>query len=130
MCFITVSDGSGEVEAVVFPDLFAVRGSRLHEDSILLINGKISLKDDSVTVICGSIFAENELSRMTENMKLCIKADSADVPIETVSALCGRYSGSTEICFYLTDVRKVIKPKSGLSVAVNQESYREFSEVF
>ena len=130
MCFITVSDGSGEVEAVVFPDLFAVSGSRLHEDSILLINGKISLKDDSVTVICGSIFAENELSRMTENMKLCIKADSADVPIEAVSALCGRYSGSTEICFYLTDVRKVIKPKSGLSVAVNQESYRAFSDVF
>ena len=44
MCFLEVSDGTGEIEAVVFPDLFAVSGAKLTEGGVLLISGKISVK--------------------------------------------------------------------------------------
>lgn len=131
MCFITGADDSGEIEAVVFPDLFAVSSARLSCDSTLIINGKISVKDDSVTVICGSIFNENEFEKMTDHMKLCVKTDSHNifVPPE-LSDLCGRFSGYTEICFYLTDLKKFVLPKNRLSLKICRDSCNELSKIY
>lgn len=130
MSFITVSDGSGELEAVVFPDLYELNAAKLREDSILFLNGKISLKDESVTVICGSIFAESELSRMVENMKLCVKADSSAVPLAEMTEVCSRYQGETEVCFFLADAKKIVRPRNKLSITINQESFKALTEHF
>ena len=130
MSFITVSDGSGELEAVVFPDLYELNAAKLREDSILFLNGKISLKDESVTVICGSIFAESELSRMVENMKLCVKADSSAVPLAEMTEVCSRYQGETEVCFFLADAKKIVRPRNKLSITINHESFKALTEHF
>ena len=63
MCFLSLADETGEIEAVVFPDLYSVTAARLTEDNILLITGKISVKDESITVICSSIAEESEFGR-------------------------------------------------------------------
>ncbi|MBQ6211468.1 MAG: DNA polymerase III subunit alpha, partial [Ruminococcus sp.] len=104
MAFITASDSSGETECVVFPDLYAMSGPKLKEGSILLITGKISVKDDSVTVVCGSIVSEKELPRFVSNMKLCIKTPSDRDILPEVSRICGQFRGETRVCFYLTDM--------------------------
>jgi DNA polymerase-3 subunit alpha len=131
MCFLTVEDETGEMDAVVFPDLFSISASRLRDEETLIINGRISLKDESVSIICGSIFSEDEFIKLTEKMKLCIKttAPQASVPKELLK-LCREFSGYTEVCFYLTDMRKFISPKEKLSLRICRELYEKLSEIY
>lgn len=129
MCFITLADETGELEAVVFPDLFALSGSRLSDENILYIKGRVSLKDESVTVVCGSITAEQEFAHMTDNRRLCIKTDSKSVPIEQIAEICREFAGNTQVCFYFEDVKKTVRPKEPLSIAVNERSCRALKAV-
>src|SRR5690625_1087269 len=41
MAFLTVGDESGEMEAVIFPDLYRHKHHLLQEESLVLITGKI-----------------------------------------------------------------------------------------
>ena len=77
MAFLTLDDGRGEADVVIFPDLFMMTASKLNTDDIVYVNGKISKKDESVSVICGNITAEEEFDHMIEHMQLCIKIQSA-----------------------------------------------------
>lgn len=131
MCFLNVSDDSGEIEAVVFPNLFSVNSSRLYEDNILIINGKVSIKDDSVTVICGSIFEESDFEKMSEYLRLCIKTSSDKIFLpEKLNDLCIKFMGFTEICFFLTDLKKIVMPKNKLFIRINSDSYSELLKIY
>ncbi|MCR5110122.1 MAG: DNA polymerase III subunit alpha [Ruminococcus sp.] len=131
MCFLDLSDNSGTLEAVVFPDLYAVSNAKLLEGSVLLISGRVSVKDDRVTIICGSIVSEFEFERMTENMKLCIKttSDKAVIPPELLR-ICSENKGNTAVCFYLTDARKTVLPKNRLSLKISAVSVGELKKLY
>ncbi len=131
MCFMTVSDGTGELECVIFPDLFALIGAKLNEDSIILVTGRISVKDDRITVICSSIAAENEFDHVISNMKLCIKTTSDKAAVSREFAeFCGRYGGNTAVCYYLADLRKTVMPKNKLSLNMNKQVFFELNKMF
>lgn len=129
MCFLSLADDTGEVDAVVFPDLYAVAGLRINEEDIVYVNGRISVKDDSVSVICENITSEHDFQKMTENMHLCIKSVSDSVPIGEITEICGNYSGNTELCFYFTDTKKFVRPVKRLYVNLNKSSYGKFIEI-
>lgn len=131
MCFVTFSDETGEIEGVVFPDLFMISGNKLVPDGIVLVNGKISVKDDKLTVICGAITADTEFERCISNMKLCIKAYSKDALFsDEFNAFCSRNSGNTVICLYLTDLKKTVIPRSKLSVKISKEFSEELKKFY
>ncbi|MCR4863463.1 MAG: DNA polymerase III subunit alpha [Ruminococcus sp.] len=131
MCFLTLADDTGEADAVVFPDLFAVYGAQLVQDAVFVINGRISVKDESISVVCTSAVPEAEFVSQAAMMKLCIKttSDKASVTPE-LAELCRKYSGTTQVCFYLADLKKTVSPKSRLSLAVTPESFDELSCIF
>jgi DNA polymerase-3 subunit alpha len=131
MCFLTLADDTGEIDALVFPDLYSAAASILNEDSIVLAGGEISVKDDRLSVICGSLTDEASFSRIIGNMKLCIKttAKNASVPPELVR-ICEKYSGTTAVCFYLTDLKKTVMPKKQLTLSVTPQSATELMQIF
>ena len=131
MCFVSFADETGETEGVVFPDVYMISGSKLGADSIVVINGKISVKDDRITVICGVITAESEFERAVSNMKLCIKTTSKDTVLKPeLIDICERYKGDTQICCYLADIKKTVVPRAKLSVKLTKESYEELKKYF
>lgn len=131
MCFVSFADETGEIEGVVFPDLYMISGSKLGADSIVVINGKISVKDDRITVICGVITAESEFERAVSNMKLCIKTTSKDTVLKPeLIDICERYKGDTQICCYLADIKKTVVPRAKLSMKLTKESYEELKKHF
>jgi DNA polymerase-3 subunit alpha len=131
MCFLTVADETGEIDAVVFPDLYAVFAAKLVQDSILYISGSISVKDESVSIICETIIAGEDISRVAGNMKLCIKVDSVNEIISSeLKRVCDEYRGNTEICFYLTDQKKMLLPKNKLYIEVSEASYKALCSCF
>ena len=131
MCFLSIADDTGEIRAVVFPELFAICANKLNDDSVLLISGKISVTDETVTVICGSVTAETEFARLTANMKLCIKTVSSGAAVSSeLMKICQENKGTTPVCFYLTDLKKTVLPKNKLSLDINSDSYNELLKLF
>lgn len=131
MCFADAIDGTGLTECVVFPEVYALNSAKFAEGSIVLISGKLSVKDDRTTVICTSVASEQEFDHLAANMKLCIKTTSPKAAIpEKLTELCRRYCGSTEICFYLTDMKKTVKPRISLSIHITPESAEELSAFY
>ncbi len=131
MCFATFADETGEIEAVVFPDLYLISGNKLKNDAIVIINGRISVKDERISVICGAVTAETEFERMLSNMKLCFKMTSKE-PLLTpeLMDICTRYAGDTAVCCYLTDIRKTVAPRAKLSLKLTKNSYEELKKHF
>lgn len=132
MAFLEISDGTGTIEAVIFPELFSRKSGVVRQDEILLVSAKISVKDDSISLICGDISGENEFSGIMADMKLCIKIKSPELENteKTVRKLCGNFSGKTQVVFYLTDLRKMISPKLRLSLEISARSYEELRKIF
>ncbi|MBR5165619.1 MAG: DNA polymerase III subunit alpha [Ruminococcus sp.] len=130
MCFLTLSDDTGELEAVVFPDLFSAAGSSLTEGSIHYISGRVSQKDDSYSLICESIVPEDGFAAMVGRMRLCIKVHSDESPMDRLAGICAKYRGETEVCFYLTDVKKTVRPRQPLTVSITADSFAELAEAF
>ena len=130
MCFLTLSDDTGELEAVVFPDLFSAAGSSLTEGSIHYISGRVSQKDDSYSLICESIVPEDGFAAMVGRMRLCIKVRSDESPMDRLAGICAKYRGETEVCFYLTDVKKTVSPRQPLTVSITADSFAELAEAF
>lgn len=129
MCFLNAADESGDIDIVVFPDLYAITGSRTDPENILYIKGNVSVKDENVSVIATSVTAEQEFQRFAENHTLCIKTPSDSVPMRELAEICRKYSGNTEICFYFTDVRKTVRPKNRLSVNLCRQSADELKKI-
>lgn len=131
MCFMTLYDGTGEIDAVVFPDLWNSVYGKLAANGILLAEGRISLKNGDISLICSSVRAEDEIADIAGECRLCVKIKSSELSdITRIRQLCGRYPGNTPVCFYLTDLKKTVSPKKSLSVSVGSEMYRELLEIY
>lgn len=129
MCFLTLEDSTGEIEAVVFPDLFELTGAKLLEETVLYVRGKVSIKDESITIICGNIASEREFDRLSGAMQLCIKVSSDSVPLAEINKLAAAHKGNTEVCFYFTDMKKMVRPKNTIKVKADRKLYDELIKI-
>ena len=130
MAFLTFSDESGEIEAVIFPDLYMISMSKLKEDAVVILKGKVSQKDDSKSIICEALYSTSEFKQLTASMNFCVKIRSDDMQTANkIIDICGKYSGQTKVCFYLEDKKKYIAPKNKISVDISNSFYKEISDV-
>ncbi len=130
MCFVTAEDAGGAMEIVVFPRLYAISAQRLHPDSILYINGRISKKDDEVTLLAESIREQEDFPLMLRQMQLCLKlAQNSLSVLNEIEQLCMQFPGETEIILYLTDRKKYMLPKSRLRAEITEPFYRKICEL-
>ncbi|MDE6781022.1 MAG: DNA polymerase III subunit alpha, partial [Ruminococcus sp.] len=118
MCFMELADDTGSIDAVVFPELFGKVSGSLRDGGIILAGGRISAKDDGISLICGSVTDERDFPEMLSKMKLCIKMTSAELENNPMPALCEKFKGNTRVAFYLTDLKKMLSPRNRLSVDI------------
>ena len=122
MCFMTCEDVTGEMDCIIFPQLFAAVKSKLTADRILYISGKLNHKEESVSLLCESILNEQELQKKLDYGKLCCKLASWErEKMQQVTELMQAYPGKHALCFYLTDLKKMIAPRSQTAVSLSDE---------
>ena len=130
MCFLELSDGTGNINAIVFPELFSKVSGNLKEGNIIFVNGRMSVKDDDISLICTSMTDETFFTQMISQMKLCLKITSAELPNNYMPEICKKFSGNTKVVFYLTDVKKMLSPRNRLSVNICMESVAEIRKKY
>ena len=128
MCFVSVEDISGVIECVVFPKVLSAYGKNLKDGWIVYITGTISLKENSKTILADSIFSEDEFMTMIKRKRLCINTTSEKIA-ELSANLNFSGSGNTQVCYYLSDVKKIISSKTNNRIELDNESYKKLCSI-
>ena len=130
MCFLTLEDTSGVLNAVMFPGVYHLSQNRLRKDAILYLTGEISFRDGKPSLVCQAARTEEELPAMLKNMQLCIKISSNEFSLaQKLIKICQKFPGETELIFYQTDTRVYTRLKSGLQLQISEASYLELKQI-
>ena len=114
MCFITVEDIGASIECIVFSKLYADRVMHLQAGNVIVINGRLSLREEKEpTIICESIEPNpyNTLKHETKEKKqrkgIFLRIESRNSSVK--SKLDGIFefnTGATDLYYYYTDCKK------------------------
>ena len=130
MCFLTLEDLSGALDAVVFPSLFAEAGASLLEDRVLYLTGKLTEKDSTRSLLCNSVTVVDGPDMLLSGKRFCMKLSSTDqTQQQALLQLCRCHGGSMPVCFYLTDLRRYVAPKQLSGITLDAQLYRAILEI-
>lgn len=63
-------------------------------------------------------------------MQLCIKISHEEkLLLRKIAEICEKFSGKTEVIFYLTETGNYILPKKKISVAITENLYQALCEM-
>ncbi|MFT4415154.1 DNA polymerase III subunit alpha [Fredinandcohnia humi] len=127
MAFITISDETGDLEAVAFPKTYTQYGRLLRNEAILLVKGKIENRNNQVQLLIQSV---EQLPEKIEAMKanteqtLYVRFEElhqTDRIFTELKDLLKQFPGSTAVVVYYEDKHKTIKLQEELWVSPTSE---------
>ncbi len=120
MCFATVEDLSGTMDVILFPKVLDNTDANLLENDVVIIKGKVSLKDDSATMIAENVWDINSeqaksmlLEKKQKGRGLYIRFKNKNVQgLGDVRRILEEYTGDIPVYFYFSDEKqKLLAPK-------------------
>lgn len=139
MAFVTLEDTYGSVEVIVFPKNLAENPALFVEGNIILLRGRVSMREDEDTkIVCESVErcpAENSVpdEPKTEKKKvkgLFLRFDNAQSPqIECCRKLLAIFDGNVPLFYYFSDVKKYSRNPIGIGIDVNPVLLRELRKI-
>ena len=123
MAFVSIEDVTGQIEAVIFPKLYAQCGYMLIKDTAVAVFGTVSVKDDYVSILANKIImleennANNQAPLRSSGIKkqtLYLKLDDVETPTyRNAHVLLKQYPGDVPVVFYSAR-RKTYVRENGL----------------
>ena len=121
MAFCGVEDLFGNIEMIVFPKNFIMYGNLLSVGSIVLVDGKISVKDEEVKLLAEKITVApktvevkiesdnqkttKDTAKQKKGLFLRISAQNRE-EIEAIKNLLSIFEGKTPVYLFFTDTKK------------------------
>lgn len=140
MAFVKAEDRFGEIELVVFPNIYEKFAVHLSEGRVLLIRGALNFKEnEEPKLIVDSI----DRARTNEEAKnyvpsadrsalpfkpaaLYLRIDDLNSPLyERARRVLDIFDGTTPVIFYLTASKRKVKAPSSMWVSLNEVMVRE-----
>ncbi|WP_040207665.1 DNA polymerase III subunit alpha [Neobacillus jeddahensis] len=114
MAFLTVSDASGEIEAVVFPTVYKRVQPLLRQGNFVLLEGKLEERDGKLQFIIQQVVEIEEWlkskSKKAAVLFLKIPANLMDEKLlQKINQLLKENSGGTGVVLHYEETRKTIK---------------------
>ncbi len=107
IAFITLQDKTGDIEVVVFSNLYNLNINKLNKNNIIILKATLSLNDSSfLKVVCDQILDANEFFNNRDiNKKLYLKINNNN--IEDIINLLNQFPGYNKIYIYYSDTKKI-----------------------
>ncbi|MBR0350708.1 MAG: DNA polymerase III subunit alpha [Clostridia bacterium] len=125
MAFVTIEDLYGQAEVLVFENTYLKAGNTLVEDNIVMVEGRLSIReDDSSTIIASSI------KEFTEEKKKMLIIDITDLAEEQKEKLRGAiryFNGERNNMPISVKINDEIKPCG--AIYCNEEILKVFEEI-
>ena len=142
MAFLNFEDMTGSIEVIVFPKTLIEKPTMFHEGNILLLHGKVSMREDEDTkVVCeavepcpSSVPAEAAKAPTQEKKKaargLFLRFDTASSPqIEYCRKLLNIFDGAVPLYYYFADTKEYKRNPIGQNIDVNDVLLRELRKI-
>jgi len=102
-CFLTVEDMYGAVEVAVFNKLYERVGHKLSTDTVIIVQGKVSVREDEdAKIIAADLLTYEEIPReTTETRTLWVKVPkNKPIPPSHITDVLATYRGTTQVMIY------------------------------
>lgn len=142
MAFLNFEDMTGSIEVIVFPKTLIEKPTMFHEGNILLLHGRVSMREDEDTkVVCeavepcpSSVPAEAAKATTQEKKKaargLFLRFDTASSPqIEYCRKLLNIFDGAVPLYYYFADTKEYKRNPIGQNIDVNDVLLRELRKI-
>lgn len=131
MAFVKMSDSSGDLDGVIFPDAFRRYGVLCQEGEILLISGKVERRKENLQFIIETIQSPKEI-QLPKKQTLFIK-----IPTEIheqhvlyqLHAIFQKYPGKTVVVLHYEATMQTIKVSKKNWVNPSQECLQEIQNL-
>ncbi len=150
MAFVRAEDMTGSCEVILFPKVLENASSRLQEDTVVAIQGRINTKDDEIKILADRILLPEEAKEKIQNQKseetglkknakdglnfqsvskIFLRFDTKGSKIEKRAlALIRIFPGQTPCYFYYRDTEKLFG-SAELGIALTPTIYKELSDL-
>ena len=134
MAFFTISDQTGEMEAVVFPNVLKKMAVFLQKGNILVIEGKIEERQGKIQFIVqnGQGIKEAIQSIPTNKSKLYLKIPIEKETVESLQNLkeiIRKYPGTISVILYYESTKKSIYLEKPLLINPSEQCLEELIKV-
>ncbi len=134
MAFVTVEDVHGSYEIIAFSDCYQKRRKKLQQDQIVVVAGKVTVKDGGdVKIIADEVYTiEEAVQMLARKVHLTIRPDIfSESGLDRLKETIGRFPGEREVIFHIREngrERGAVRARLGrVSPAV--ELLRELNEI-
>jgi DNA polymerase-3 subunit alpha len=106
MAFVTVEDVHGSYEIIAFSDCYQKRRKKLQQDQIVVVAGKISVKDrGDVKIIADEVYTiEEAVQMLARKVHLTIRPEAfSESELDRLMETLGRFPGEREIIFHIRE---------------------------
>lgn len=106
MAFITLEDLYGQVEAIVFPKILSKYSQYIHEDNIVVIKGRISIREDEQPkILCQEVIPVNQINK-PERLYIKIRKDKKSV-LEEITSILKFFNGDVPVYVFFEENNKL-----------------------
>ena len=132
MAFLDVEDLYGQLEVVVFPRTFEACRQYLNEDSIVVLRGKLDLKEEgSPKLLADSVLPLEQATIKSAMVKVVIPAGYTDeTGLAKFKSIAKQHLGDMPVAIMVTDTGHKFKPDYDLWVDPCDEFYEKLHEAF
>jgi DNA polymerase-3 subunit alpha len=106
MAFVTVEDVHGSYEIIAFSDCYQKRRSKLQKDQIVVVTGKISVKDrGDIKIIADEVYTiEEAVQMLARKVHLTIRPEAfSESGFDRLKETLDRFPGEREIIFHIRE---------------------------
>lgn len=114
MAFLTISDASGEMEAIAFPDVYKKSSALLKQGNFALLEGKIEKREEKLQLIIQQVHEIDQWvkSKTIKQPVLYLKISKElheDHYIQKLNQLLGKNKGDTSVILHYESTRKTLR---------------------
>ena len=121
MAFLVLEDLYGSIEVIVFPKIYDGYLKYIKEDSIVVIEGSISSREEEEPkVICNKITPLNSFNK--EKLYIRLKGGMDSESFNVLKGVFKKYSGNVPVYIYLEEEGKVAIAERNLWVDIKNEN--------
>ncbi|MDK2799729.1 MAG: polymerase subunit alpha [Clostridiales bacterium] len=128
MAFITLEDLFGTIEVIIFPKTLEKYSNYILEDNIVIIKGRISIKEDEQPkILCEEITPFNMTNRIK---KLYIKImNENNHLLDRIAPILRFFKGDTPVYVYFEDTNKLTIASRDMWISLNDVVINELKNI-
>ncbi|GKX68030.1 DNA polymerase III subunit alpha [Inconstantimicrobium mannanitabidum] len=121
MAFVSLEDLTGIIEVIVFPKTMHKVSSLINEDELVVIRGRVSIREDEEPkILCEDIMPLEKV----DNSKLYLRVENTEIAqksIPLLKVLLTLYKGETPIYIYAEKEKKTFRMNHDMWVRLDEE---------